>query len=131
MSKKRTLIIAALLLFLISMTLVVMKMQSTKESPSPAPTTNIQEVMSPQPLKAPAISRKTEDSLRQLFREAEEWVADVEERRVEAQNGDQRMGYGAAVDAAEEALTKLEAYQDSMTTAQIEKLTSLRERLDE
>lgn len=131
MSKKKLLTLVALIIFLCTLMLVVVKMRNIERGAANVPTTNVQKAVAPQPLKAPAVSDGTRDVLRQLFVEAEELVNDVEERRIEALSGDQRMGYGAAVDAAEDALTKLEAYRDSMQTEQLEKLKELRLRLDE
>lgn len=131
MSKKRLLTLVACLVFAISMLLVVMKIQHTREGESAIPTTDVHKAMPRKSLKASTASVETEATLRKLFLEAEEWVDDVEARRIEAQDGDQRMGYGAAVDAAEDALTKLEAYRDSMTTEQLDRLNNLRKRLDE
>lgn len=131
MGKKTYLCIVAFLSFAICVTLVLLKMQEGETSGHEIPSTNIQQPLQPQPRKTSADDKKREAMLRQLFFEAEEWVTNVEERRIEAESGDQRMGYGAAVDAAEDALCKLETYKSKMTPAQLEKLMELRERLEE
>lgn len=131
MGKKTYLCIVAFLSFAICVTLVLLKMQEGETSGHEIPSTNIQQPLQPQPRKTSADDKKREAMLRQLFFEAEEWVINVEERRIEAESGDQRMGYGAAVDAAEDALCKLETYKSKMTPAQLEKLMELRERLEE
>lgn len=131
MGKKTYLCIVAFLSFAICVTLVLLKMQEGETSGHEIPSTNIQQPLQPQPRKTSADDKKREAMLRQLFFEAEEWVINVEERRIEAESGDQRMGYGAAVDAAEDALNKLEAHKSKMTPEQLEKLQDLRERLEE
>lgn len=131
MGKKKFLLIIAFLFFAIALTLVCVKMQDSHNDASPVPATNIQQPLQPQPRKTSAEDKKLQATLHQLFFEAEEWVTDVEERRIEAESGDQRMGYGAAVDAAEDALAKLEPYKDKMTPEQLDKLKDLRGRLDE
>lgn len=131
MGKKTFLFIVAFLFFAICMTMVVLKMQEGEKGDHALPATDIQQPLQPQPRKTSADDKKREAMLRQLFFEAEEWVTNVEERRIEAESGDQRMGYGAAVDAAEDALCKLETYKSKMTPAQLEKLMELRERLEE
>lgn len=131
MGKKTYLCIVAFLSFAICVTLVLLKMQEGETSGHEIPSTNIQQPLQPQPRKTSADDKKREAMLRQLFFEAEEWVTNVEERRIEAESGDQRMGYGAAVDAAEDALNKLEAHKSKMTPEQLEKLQDLRERLEE
>lgn len=131
MRKKRFIAIIAFLVFAISIVMVAMKMRNSQKGDATVPTTDIQQTTAPQPLKASIADKHLQAKLRQLFVEAEEWVADVEQRRVEAQGGDQRMGYGAAVDAAEDAISKLETYKDSMTVEQRGKLQDLHERLEE
>lgn len=131
MGKKTYLCIVAFLSFAICVTLVLLKMQEGETSGHALPATDIQQPLQPQPRKTSADDKKREAMLRQLFFEAEEWVINVEERRIEAESGDQRMGYGAAIDAAEDALNKLETYKSKMTPAQLEKLMELRERLEE
>lgn len=131
MGKKTFLFIVAFLCFAITLTMVIIKMQEGEKDSVPIPTTNIQQPLKPQPRKTSAADKQLQATLRQLFFEAEEWVVNVEERRIEAKEGDQRMGYMAAVDAAEDALAKLEPYKNKMTPEQLSKLKELRERLDE
>lgn len=91
----------------------------------------IQQARGQQTHEETAPDPETKLKIEQLMVQAEELAKDLEQRRIEAEAGDQRMGYSATFDAALETLDDLDALKESMTPAQLNQLQDLHKRIED